>query len=113
MSNVYYDPEYFGLEIFEEINDDHESYSFDDFVIWKRKEDGKLFYASDSGCSCPSPFEDIGLQDLTPVTSLEQLEIAIDEYRGNDPSYQCCTADRKQEVLRKVKDYLKEKANVA
>lgn len=110
--NIYYDPEKFGLEIFEHIEDDHASYSFDDFVIWKRLEDGKLFYLTDSGCSCPSPFESYGVTDLLPVTSLEQLEIAIDEYRGDDPEYQRCTAERKQEVLRKVKSHLKEKANV-
>lgn len=106
-NNIYYDPEKFGLKIFEHIEDDHASYSFDDFVIWERLEDGKLFYGTDSGCSCPSPFEDQGLSDLTPVTTLEQLEIAIDEYRGDDPEYQHCTADRKQEVLGKVKKHLR------
>lgn len=105
-NNIYYDPEKFGLEIFDQIDDDHASYSFDDFVIWRRLEDGKLFYLTDSGCSCPSPFEDYGVADLIPVTSLEQLEIAIDEYRGDDPEYYRCTADRKQEVLRKVKAHL-------
>ena len=107
MSNVYYHPEDFGLEIFEEINDDNASYSFDDFVIWRRKEDGRLLFASDSGCSCPAPFEDVSVSDLQLITDVGQLEIAIDSYNG--PFQWCtprCTSERKQEVLRKVKAYL-------
>lgn len=108
MSNIYYEPQDFGLEIFEQIDDDHSSYSFDDFVIWKRLEDGKLFYATDSGCSCPSPFEDTKIADLIPVHTLEGLAQAIEEYRDpyKNVDSQRCTIDRKQEVLRKVKEYL-------
>lgn len=105
--NIYSEPKDFGFEMFDEINDDHASYSFDDFVIFKRILDGALFYAQDSGCSCPCPFENTTVGDLIAINDLKQLEIAIDEYRGDDPEYQRCTADRKQEVLRKVKDYLK------
>lgn len=104
-ANIYCEPEKFGLAIFEEINDDNASYSFDDFVIFKRLSDGALLWASDSGCSCPSPFESVGVDELTQINDLAQLERDIDEYRG-EASYQCCTAKRKQEVLRKVKEYL-------
>ena len=38
------------------------------FVVWKHK-DGRVFWAHDSGCSCPSPFEDYNnLSDLTELT---------------------------------------------
>jgi hypothetical protein len=112
VSNIYYDPNDFGLEIFEHIEDDNACYSFDDFIIWRRLEDGKLFFGQDSGCSCPSPFEYYGVNDLTPITDLQQLEIAIDSYRGSVPEYQRCTSDRKQEVVQKVKKYWDERGLV-
>ena len=106
--NIYDDADKFGLELFEEINDDHADYTFDDFVIWKRLTDGALLYGTDSGCSCPSPFEEQTAASLTKITSIEQLELAIEEYRKNYNEYKC-TIERKQEVVNKVKEYLKEK----
>lgn len=57
MSNPYYNPEDFGLTIVDEIEWRDEPYEFDLTVIWKDKS-GKYWIADDSGCSCPSPFED-------------------------------------------------------
>ncbi len=56
MENIYYSPEAHGLEILGEV-EESVSYQFNQFVVWRRLSDGTLFYASDSGCSCPSPFE--------------------------------------------------------
>lgn len=64
MANIYYDPEKFGLKIVCEIEYSSGSYEFDKRVIFMRVCDGKLFTARDSGCSCPTPFEDIFLNDL-------------------------------------------------
>lgn len=59
--NVYYDPEESGLEIVLTVQRNL-GYEFDMFVVWT---DGERFYAaSDSGCSCPIPFEDLGMDDL-------------------------------------------------
>ena len=64
----YYQPEHFGLTKIEEIDDPGSCYSFEMFVLW-RHQDGRLFYAIDSGCSCPSPFEGYtSLDDLTELT---------------------------------------------
>lgn len=57
MSNIYYNPEAFGLEIVGEIEWDDEPYTFNMTVVWKERR-GRYWIASDSGCSCPSPFED-------------------------------------------------------
>lgn len=67
MNNIYYSPEKFGLQIFESI-DTAGSWEFDTFVIFKRISDGALFWTSDSGCSCPTPFESIGIDDLNIIT---------------------------------------------
>lgn len=66
-NNVYDDPGKFGLAIVAEVNR-ADSYEFDMFVVWRRVEDGRLLYAEDSGCSCPSPFEDHKLGDLKEFT---------------------------------------------
>ena len=65
--NVYSQPEKFGLTILHVLDDPEACYSFQLFVVWTDA-DGKLFYAEDSGCSCPEPFEDAGLADLTEIT---------------------------------------------
>lgn len=55
MSNPYYHPEDFGLTIVGMIEVEPD-YDFDMLVVWT---DGTtLYWAEDSGCSCPSPFED-------------------------------------------------------
>lgn len=54
--NPYYSPELCGLEMFTNI-DTAGSYEFDIFSIWKKLEDNTLWWDTDSGCSCPSPFD--------------------------------------------------------
>lgn len=53
--NIYYHPEEHDLSVFDEV-ETADSYDFDTTVIWQNKE-GKLYWAHDSGCSCPTPFE--------------------------------------------------------
>ena len=67
-NNPYYSPEKCGLEMFAEI-DTAGSYEFDLFVVWKKLDDNTLWWDTDSGCSCPSPFDehDHG-NDLKPIT---------------------------------------------
>lgn len=69
--NIYYSPEKFGLEIVGTINWVNEPYTFNLTVVWRRPADGQLFYASDAGCSCPSPFEDSHLDNITAATAHE------------------------------------------
>jgi hypothetical protein len=55
--SIYYDPE--------KIDWSSGRYEFDLTVVWRRESDGKFVYAEDSGCSCPSPFEGTGIDDVT------------------------------------------------
>lgn len=77
---IYNTPEEFGLEIVDSIDYSDGNYCFDYRVVWRRIEDGKLLSGRDSGCSCPSPFEDVSLKDLQEVESIGWLkeEIAKD-----------------------------------
>lgn len=62
---IYSEPEKFGLTTVGEIDWSDGCYQFNLTVVWKRDIDGKFVYAEDNGCSCPSPFEDQGIADLT------------------------------------------------
>ncbi len=71
--NPYYNPEAVGLEIVTE-SDCAGSYEFDMFVVWRHKESGLLFYGTDSGCSCPTPFEgdDFSAPNRTTLKALTE-----------------------------------------
>jgi hypothetical protein len=74
MNDLYYDPAKFGLETIGEIDWSSGSYEFDYTVVWRRTSDGAFVFGEDSGCSCPSPFEDTGVDDLKPVASLAEFQ---------------------------------------
>ena len=97
--NVYYDPEKSGLEIFKFI-DTAGSYEFDMFVIWKKKDDGRLFYATDSGCSCPTPFENCYEIDEITNETLYNFEQALQNH------YNISTSDV-MNITKSVKDHLR------
>ena len=66
-NNPYYNPDKCGLVPVCEVEWYEPIYSFDTTVVWKAG-NGKLYTASDSGCSCPTPFDDYHkLSDLTLV----------------------------------------------
>ena len=87
-SDIYYQPEKFNLESIGSV-DIADSYEFNIIAVWKHKPTGKLYWAQDSGCSCPTPFED--------YTSLEKLE----EITENN-------LDQFQEILKDHKRYYSE-----
>ena len=65
MSNIYYNPEAFGLELVGEFEWTEPCWSFDTLAVWKERR-GRYWIGEDYGCSCPSPFED--------VTDVNQLD---------------------------------------
>lgn len=78
MNDVYYSPEKFGLTTVGQIDWEEPDYSFNMTVVWKDK-DGKLYWASDSGCSCPSPFEDYHSIDQLETGSFFDLARYLEE----------------------------------
>jgi hypothetical protein len=63
--NVYSSPEKYGLTTIGEVSWSEPCYDFDLTAVW-RSSQGVLYWADDSGCSCPAPFED--------YRSLEELK---------------------------------------
>lgn len=81
MPNPYYNPEKLGLEIVYCV-DTAGDYEFSMLVIWKDAE-ARLYYATDSGCSCPSPFEDFhDVEDLERVTNRRDVYNALGSLYG-------------------------------
>lgn len=76
--NMHSDPDKFGLESFGEIDWSDGSYCFDYTTVW-RTGTGAFVFGEDSGCSCPSPFESEGLNDLIPIDSLAEFKAHLDE----------------------------------
>lgn len=66
--DLYYNPEKFGLRTVGDVEWRNESYEFDMTVVWYHEENQRFYWASDSGCSCPSPFE--------AFTSLEDPDVS-------------------------------------
>lgn len=85
--NAYYHPEALGLTVVAELEYSDQNYNFDTQVVWKDG-NGLIYTARDSGCSCPTPFEDYcSVESLERVGSYEQLESELDRGWGN-PNFQ-------------------------
>ena len=73
-NNPFFSPEKHGLELIADVELSEPAYSFDTLAVWK--DAGGLYLGTDSGCSCPSPFESYGGRgDMTgPLTVDQALE---------------------------------------
>ncbi len=58
-------------EFVAEVEWEDQSYQFDMTRVYLHKPTGELYYAEDSGCSCPSPFEDTTTDDLKPIMRMQ------------------------------------------
>lgn len=83
--NPYYAPLKQGLEIVGGIDYREESWEFNLVYVWKRLSDNALFWAQDSGCSCPDPFAGLEVGDLNVLESWDSLIRILDEYIGPEP----------------------------
>lgn len=68
--DLHSNPEKFGLKSVGEVDFSHGAYAFDLLVVWVDAS-GQLFYGEEAGCSCPTPFEDFGIPDLTRASKHE------------------------------------------
>lgn len=106
--NVYYHPEKHDLEKVLEGDRSSGDYEFDILCIWRGMNDKKLYYATDSGCSCPSPFEDHnGLDSLTPILP-ETLDVFETEALAKSYGGACYLTQEEVQLIRN--EVLKEQA---
>lgn len=99
--NPYYSPELCGLEIFESI-DTADSYEYDLFVIWKKLDDDTLWWDTDSGCSCPSPFDNGDHGHDLKLINADTLHNFYEELKSH------CDITQKDinNIYKKVTDYI-------
>jgi len=90
--NPYYSPEELDLEI---LVFDREGlcYEYDTLCFWRTKQ-GLVYSASNSGCSCPTPFKDYEGETLADVLltleRVQDLDHAIRIYNSWKPDESAC-----------------------
>ena len=107
--NIYYNPEEFGLEIVGQFEWSEPSWSFDTFCVWKESR-GRYWIGEDSGCSCPSPFDNItDINQLDgPYTKdglRKRIDFRIEEHTNTDYHYGYTKAELKRyasEILSRI-----------
>lgn len=87
MSNVYYYPENCDLKVIGHLEEPNMDYEFHILGVWRDPKSGKMFWAEDSGCSCPVPFEDYYFKcenDNNLNSSMEELYEVIESFPCSD-----------------------------
>jgi len=110
--DLYNQPEKFGITPVGEVEWDDDSWAFNFTVVWQCKEDPKVFYwAQDSGCSCPAPFEGFtslegnDWAEVNKGTKHECIKALLDELervKKVNESYSWRTFDPSDDVLELV-----------
>lgn len=77
-----YDEPVPGFELINEINEPNLSYEFNTFGIFRKKGTRELFWGTDQGCSCPSPWERHTESNLNPIVrnTYNEFEVAVNEF---------------------------------
>lgn len=103
--NPMYNPSSCGLVLIDSL-DHADSYEFNTDVIFKDIETGALYYAHDSGCSCPTPFEDVNsLSCMEIITSRQRLTAVIKEVQSRHESeYSHSDKQEFNSFVKKLKD---------
>lgn len=97
-----------GITSLGELDDPEADYSFDILFVFKDDASNRVFYGRDSGCSCPSPFEDFtwdgpdknSFTEVTKANFESFINVLWAEY------YRGYYTDEKREIENKVKKVL-------
>lgn len=118
MSNVYYNPEEFGLVLVNCLDEPNLSYEYNTLIVLQHTATKRLFFAQDSGCSCPTPFENFHFSAVNADEnwSFETNLIAITNPSWNNfeqavETFPISMEDR-QNCLTKVKALLRKSKTV-
>jgi hypothetical protein len=93
MTTIYYSPEDYGLEVVGHLEQPDMSYEFHILGVWKDTKTGRIFWAEDSGCSCPIPFEDFHFHSADD-TNLDSDMVALHAEISDFP-----TTENEKEML--------------
>jgi len=105
-SDLYYAPEKLGLSVVTSIDYSDGNYQFDLRIVWYHAESGKHYTARDSGCSCPTPFENYeSLEDLDEVQHTIALRSEVHDELNSQ--FREITPEEGQQFIRDVEVSLK------
>lgn len=76
LPNIYYSPEAHGLKTLVSV-DFADSYEFEILLALVDPETSVVYLATDSGCSCPSPFEQADRYSFEPCTSPRDVDAYV------------------------------------
>jgi hypothetical protein len=109
--NIYSSPEKHGLTMVGEVEWGDGNYSFDLTTVWRDTKTGALYFADDSGCSCPSPYEDTGRADLTLIDRPQILINHVEKRIADETGWrgEACenTKGAAAELVQKVRGLLR------
>lgn len=88
--SLYNHPENYGFNTLGEV-DFGEAYEFDMYVVFTRA--GIAYWAQDSGCSCPVPFEYVTEDDLTKIADSMEFQKELRERAGNNKDHDADIAE--------------------
>lgn len=109
-TNPYCSPNECGLKIIKEY-DTAGSYEFDKFVVWEDISTKNWYYDRDSGCSCPSPFDnsDHGHElKIINKQSLSTVESDFQAYANSEYGENKLTPVEKLEFIQMIRKKIKE-----
>lgn len=86
---------------YEHIGDfEHEDAAYEFWYTTVFKLDGKIYYGTDAGCSCPEPFEDFTIADFTQLDPRNLQELTRSLVAEGGP---LSTESRAREFVRKLR----------
>jgi hypothetical protein len=101
---MYFDSEKHGLEFVGELEFSDGNYQFDTTAVWVDSKTKRLYWADDSGCSCPAPFENLGSrEDLITGGGLTALNRHLQK-RRDDSYYNYVNASDIQDLMAKARE---------
>lgn len=77
-----YDPVNEGLDLVGDVEWDDEPWQFNLTVVWRNPDTKRFYWADDSGCSCPRPFEDLTESDVDSGTKYDVLNYLAGHYNS-------------------------------
>jgi hypothetical protein len=104
--SLLYSPSRYGVEIVASL-DSGDGYLFRTLLVVRSLCCNKIYAAYDSGCSCPTPFEDHKFpQDWQEITGVRQVDALVRDHYGGDDCYSAPSPDEILTFKKAVRDAL-------
>lgn len=106
-ANPYYDPKKCGLEKVAELDFSDGCYNFNITAVWTKAGEKKFYWADDSGCSCPSPFENYSEHEQLESGGFKQIRDHLNSRFDGDAWGQYVKITELHPVLEKLHEISK------